>query len=85
MIIHYNAWVAEGRENNSDHINYIGKTITTDNTNQLTFLPTDSNVRGILAIVCLIAAALLFIAAGYIGVVRSRKLTTYLNSINQKK
>jgi len=85
MIIHYNAWVAEGRENNSEHIKYIGKTITTDNQNQLTFLPTDGNIRGILAIVCLIAAALLFIAAGYIGVVRSRRLTTYLNSINQKK
>lgn len=85
MIIHYNAWVAEGKENNSEHIKFIGKTITTDNQNQLTFLPTDGNIRGVFAIICLIAAAILFIAAGYIGVVRSRKLTTYLNSINQKK
>lgn len=85
IIIHYNAWVAEGRLNNSEHIKYIGNTITTDNYNQLTYLPTDGNVRGILAIVCLVGAALLFIVGGYIGMQRSRKLTTYLNSIDSKK
>lgn len=85
MIIHYNAWVKEGKPNNSTHIQYIGKTITTDNQYQLTYLPTDGNVRGILAIVCLALAAALFIVAGVIGMQRSKKLTTYLNSINQKK
>ena len=85
MIIHYNAWVKEGKPNNSTHTQYIGKTITTDNQYQLTYLPTDGNVRGILAIVCLALAAVLFIVAGVIGMQRSKKLTTYLNSINQKK
>ncbi len=85
LIIHYNAWVAEGRLNASEHTKYLGNTITTTNQNQLTYLPTDGNVRAILAIICLVAAALMLIAAGYIGVVRSKKLTTYLNSINQNK
>lgn len=85
LIIHYNAWVSEGKPNNSSHTEFIGKTITTDNQNQLTYLPTDGNVRAILAIVCLGLAAALLILAGVIGMKRSRKLTTYLNSINQKK
>ena len=85
IIIHYNAWVSEGMPRKSDHLNYIGKTISTDNYNQLTYLPTDGNVRAILAIVSLVFAAALLIAAGYIGMVRSKRLTTYLNSINQNK
>ena len=85
MILHYNAWVKEGKPNNSTHTQYIGKTITTDNQYQLTYLPTDGNVRAVLAIISLIAAAAFLISAGYIGMVRSRKLTSYLNSINQKK
>ncbi|MBQ9899573.1 MAG: hypothetical protein IJM36_00425 [Acholeplasmatales bacterium] len=67
------------------HEKFLGKTITSNNYNKLTYLPTDGNVRAILAIVALVVAAAFFIAAGYIGVVRSRKLSTYLNSINQKK
>lgn len=85
IIINYNAWVADGKPKKSGYLDFIGKTITTDNYNQLTFLPTDGNVRAILAIVSLVFAAALLIAAGYIGVVRSKKLTTYLNSINQNK
>ena len=68
----------------TEHQNYIGRTITTTNQNQLTYLPTDGNVRAILAIIFLVAAGLLFIFAGYIGMQRSRKLNTYLTSINQK-
>lgn len=64
---------------------YLGMTITTDNKDQLTYLPTDGTFRAVLAIIFLVAAAALFIAAGYIGMQRSRKLTTYLNSINNKK
>ncbi len=67
------------------HTKYLGKTITTNNYNKLTYLPTDGNVRAILAIIALVVAAGFFIAAGYIGMVRSKKLNTYLNSINQKK
>lgn len=68
-----------------NHTKFLGKTITTNNYNKLTYLPTDGNVRAILAIVALVVAAAFFIAAGYIGIVRSRRLSTYLNSINQKK
>ena len=67
------------------HKKFLGNTVTTNNYNKLTYLPTDGNVRAILAIVALVVAAAFFIAAGYIGVVRSRRLSTYLNSINQKK
>lgn len=82
LIIHYNAWKADGK---SSHLKYLGNTITTDNYNKLTYLPTDGNVRAILAIISLAGAAALFIAAGYIGMVRSKRLSTYLDSINQKK
>lgn len=85
LIINYNAWVAEGSPKKSKYLDILGKTISTDNYNQLTFLPTDGNIRAILAIVSLVFAAALLIAAGYIGMVRSKRLTTYLNSINQNK
>jgi hypothetical protein len=86
LIINYGAWVNAGRPNNSKYSEFIGKTITTDDVNQLTWLGHDNGVfRAVLAIVALIAAAAFLIAAGYIGVVRSKKLSTYLNSINQKK
>lgn len=68
----------------SSHLNYIGRTITTKNNNLLTYLPTDGNIRGILAIIFLVISGLMFIFAGYVGMQRSRKLSTYLASINQK-
>lgn len=82
----YTTWVKNGKvPADEPDISYLGMTITTENKDQLTYLPTDGTVRGIMAIVFLVAAAALFIAAGYIGMQRSRKLTTYLNSINDKK
>jgi len=86
LIDHYNGWIADGKSQNSSHIDYIGKTITTNpEKNNISYLPMDGIFRGVLAIVFLVIAASFFIAAGYIGVVRSRKLSTYLNSLNQKK
>ncbi len=86
IILNYIGWVNDGKPNNSSYSEFIGKTITTDNVNQLTWLGNDNGyLRAILAIVSMVAAAALLIAAGYIGVVRSKRLTTYLNSINQKK
>lgn len=86
LILNYIGWVDAGRPNNSKYSEYLGKTITTDDVNQLTWLGNDNApLRAVLAIVSLVAAAALLIAAGYIGMVRSKRLSTYLNSINQKK
>lgn len=76
-------YVAQESAVNS-HLTYIGRTITTKNNNLLTYLPTNGNIRAILAIVFLVIAGLMFIFAGYIGMQRSKKLSTYLASINQK-
>ena len=51
--------------------------------NQLYYLPQSGVFRGVAAIIFLAAAAALFIVAGYLGMVRSRRLTTYLNSIKK--
>ena len=84
-IAKYTSEIANYNDTMAIHEKYLGKTITSNNYNKISYLPTDGNLRAILAIVALVVAAVFFIAAGYIGVVRSRKLSTYLNSINQKK
>ena len=85
LIIEYVQWKSDGKPSDMKAYPYLGATIYTKNTDQLTYLPQSGAFRGSVAILCLLLAAVLFIAAGYIGMVRSRKLTTYLNSINQKK
>lgn len=85
LILEYNKWVSAGKPTDTKPYPYLGATIYSKNTDQLVYLPQSGTFRGIIAIVCLVFAAALFIFAGYIGVVRSKKLTTYLNSINQKK
>jgi hypothetical protein len=81
IIIQYNQWLSTGDD---AAYMYLGRTITTNNYNQLTYLPQSGVFRGVIAIVFLVAAAAMFIVAGYLGMVRSRRLTTYLNSIKQK-
>lgn len=84
IIIQYSQWAAGGKKV-EDLVNYpyLGATITTTNMNQLYYLPQSGIFRGVAAIIFLAAAAALFIVAGYLGMVRSRKLTTYLNSIKK--
>ena len=60
----------------------LGQTIITTSS-ATAWLPTSGTFRGILAIVLLICSALAFIASGIIGYIRSKKLTTYLNSISK--
>ena len=83
IIIQYGQWVANGKGDATPY-QYLGATITTSNMNQLYYLPQSGVFRGVFAIVFLVAAAAMFIVAGYLGMVRSRRLTTYLNSIKQK-
>jgi len=85
LILEYNKWVSDGKPTDVKPYPYLGATIYTKNTDQLTYLPQSGTFRGVIAIVCLVFAAALFIVAGYVGMVRSKRLTTYLNSINQKK
>ncbi len=49
------------------------------------FMTSNGTGRAIMAMICFAAAAGLFIAAGIIGVMRSKKLSSYLESINEKK
>jgi hypothetical protein len=64
----------------------LGETITYKDTGAqaVAFLPSDGNFRGIFAMVIFALAAAAFIAAGVIGIMRSRKLSTYLDSIKEK-
>jgi hypothetical protein len=67
--------------------NYLGKTIITaytDTKESYRWLPASGTFRGILAIVLLAIAAATFIAAGVIGYIRSKKLSTYLDSLKVK-
>ncbi len=50
----------------------------------IAWLPNNGPFRGIFATIWLVLAALFFIASGVIGYIRSKKLATYLDSINVK-
>lgn len=63
---------------------YLGLTVTSsyvETEGSYRWLPADGNFRGILAIILLVIAALTFISAGVIGYIRSKKLSTYLDSL----
>lgn len=67
--------------------NYLGTTITDyyrGDKLSIHWLPANGNFRGILAMVLLACAAAMFIAAGVIGLIRSKKLSSYMSSLNQK-
>ena len=65
---------------------FIGKTITGYfEGNSVRWLPYNGNFRGILAIILFVGAAVAFIGAGVIGYIRSKKLTTYLDSLKEGK
>lgn len=49
------------------------------------FLTANGTGRAVMAMILFAGAAALFIAAGIIGVLRSKKLSNYLESINEKK
>lgn len=66
---------------------YLGQTITDyyqGDSLSVHWLPANGNFRAILAIVLLACAAALFISAGVIGLIRSKKLSSYMSSLNQK-
>ena len=67
--------------------NYLGATITKSyggTVDSVRWLPANGYFRAIFAIVLLAIAAATFISAGIIGYIRSKKLTTYLDSLKVK-
>lgn len=66
--------------------NNLGETITykQHGAQAVAFLSNSGTVRGVMAMVLFALAGAAFIVAGVIGVMRSRKLSTYLDSIKEK-
>lgn len=64
----------------------LGATITSKDRHLVAnaFLPSSGTFRGVTAMIFFAIAALCFIAAGVIGYMRAQKLSTYLDSINEK-
>ena len=62
----------------------VGNVVDVNLTKITGWLPADGNFRAVLAIIFFVLAAVAFITAGVIGYIRSKKLSTYLSSINVK-
>ena len=71
----------------SPYKKWIGSTITGyyESGSAARWLDHSGYFRGVAAMILLAAAAALLIFAGVIGFIRSKKLTNYLNSLNQEK
>ena len=83
LIIYFNQF-RDPANTSEEYKKYLGKTITSaysEGSGSYRWLPADGNFRGIFAIVFLVIASLTFIAAGVIGYIRSKKLSTYLDSL----
>lgn len=78
-----------------EYTNYLGATIIngtniklqpgSKETYLVSYLSSDGNFRAILAMIFFAIAGASFITAGVIGYIRAKKLSTYLNSLNEKK
>ena len=82
----YKAYL-EGSTTDKSYENFLGKTVTSAyaaTSGSYRWLPASGTFRGIFAIVLLAIAAATFITAGVIGYMRSKKLTTYLDSLKVK-
>ena len=81
------AQAGEALDKKNKAAQFLGQTITGyyANNTQTRWLTHNGTIRAMLAIVLLLVAASAFIAAGFIGFVRSKKLTAYLESLNISK
>jgi hypothetical protein len=70
----------------ADATSHLGETITYKNTGAqaVAFLPSSGTFRGVFAMVLFALAGAAFIVAGVIGILRSMKLSRYLDSIKEK-
>ena len=80
------AKLASNQEIVAECSKYLGSTITdyySGNAGNINWLPANGNFRAILAIVLLSCAAVFFISAGLVGLIRSKRLENYMSSINK--
>ena len=73
-----------GKTTDNSYEKYLGKTITSAyaaTSGSYRWLPANGTFRGIFAVILLVIAAATFIGAGVIGYIRSKKLSTYLDSL----
>ena len=87
LITNYNMRVT-AIENNQPAVQqqaeeYLGKTITEPN--QLAWLPSAGDTRGLMAIGFLVVAGLLLVIAGILGFIKAKKLAVYLDSLKETK
>jgi len=86
ILITYNEYMSLPQ---ADQTNYasdnVAVVISEGSANNVHWLPTSGNFRGIVAIIFLVAAAALFIGGAVIGVIKSNKLNNYLNSLKVEK
>ena len=81
------AQAGEALEKKNKAAEFLGQTITGSYAegNSVRWLTHNGTVRAIMAIVLLLIAAGCFIYAGFVGFMRSRRLTTYLESLTFEK
>ena len=90
IITTYNKWqdlvkAGETTEAGNYAAKHVGKVIYEGAANNIHWLGTNGNFRGIFSMLLLAASAGFFIAAGVIGFMKSNKLYTYLDSIKVKR
>lgn len=85
IVLNFNWWKAAAPADKAQYEQFIGKTITTNESTLISYLPKDGNFRGITAMILLAASAAFFIAAGVIGYKKSVKLNNYMESLKENK
>lgn len=87
IIITYNKWnsITDLNEKSNYGRDNVGAVITEGGANSIHWLSTNGNFRGILAIVFLAISAAFFISGSVIGVMKSKKLNNYLDSLKVEK
>ncbi len=87
IIITYNTWnnMTDLEEKSKYAKNNVGAVITEGTDNSIHWLSTNGNFRGIVAILFLAISAAFFISAAVLGVMKSKKLNNYLDSLKVEK
>jgi hypothetical protein len=88
LMTNYSAYTTAKAANDVDAMNeaakFLGETIINSD-GQVNWLPADGTVRGLMAIILLVAAGILMIIGGVIGFLKAKKLSAYLDSLKETK
>ena len=87
IIITYNKWesITDINEKSNYGRDNVGAVITEGGSNSIHWLSTNGNFRGIIAIIFLALSAGFFISGAVIGIMKSKKLSNYLDSLKVEK